>query len=100
MVFEAVTSKSLTDLKYKVKQAFAKQKAENDQLGKMAQELEQAKQQMQQLQSELQKAQKTNQELEQAKLKLEENKVQLDSELNWYKAKTDRSYKEQLVNEQ
>lgn len=100
MVFEAVTSKSLTDLKYKVKQAFAKQKAENDQLGKMAQELEQAKQQMQQLQSELQKAQKTNQELEQSKLKLEENKVQLDSELNWYKARTDRNYKEQLVNEQ
>jgi len=53
VLVDALTAKSLTDLKYKVKKAMAKQKAENNQMMQLSQQLEQANQQLQQLQQEL-----------------------------------------------
>ena len=52
------------------------------------------------MQSELQKAQTKVQQLNEAKLKLEQEKNKATMELEWYKAKTDREYKQNLMDEQ
>lgn len=97
IIFEALTSKSLTDLKYKVKKALQKQKEENNQLQQLQQQSEQLNQQVTQLQKELQKAQSKIQQLDEEKLKLETQKIQLEYQINWFNAQTDRSYKDRQM---
>ena len=97
IIFEALTSKSLTDLKYKVQKAMKVQKEENNQLQQLQQKLEETTQQSQQLQTELQKAQQKIQQLDEARLKLEQEKIQLDYQVNWFKAKTDDKYKDRQM---
>lgn len=97
IIFEALTSKSLTDLKYKVTKAMQLQKEENNQLIQLQQQLEQVNQQSQELQKQLQKAEQKIQQLDQAKLQLEKDKMQLDYKVNWYKAQTDNRYKDRQM---
>lgn len=97
IIFEALTSKSLTDLKYKVKKAMQIQKEENNQIMQLQQKLEETSQQAQQMQSELQKAQQKIQQLDEARLKLEQEKIQLDYQVNWYKAQTDSKFKDRQM---
>lgn len=97
IIFEALTSKSLTDLKYKVKKAMQIQKEENNQIMQLQQKLEETSQQAQQMQSELQKAQQKIQQLNEARLKLEQEKIQLDYQVNWYKAQTDSKFKDRQM---
>ena len=66
--------------------------------------LQQLQQQAEQLQQELQKAQQQIQQYEskiqtlnEAKIQLEQEKVRKDSEIEWYKAKTDRTFKEESM---
>lgn len=94
LIMEALTCQSLTDFKIKVKKAFEKQKAENNQLQKLQQESEQLQQQLQEASKQLKEAQTKIQSLNEAKLKLEADKNKAEVELDWYKAKTDRQYKE------
>ena len=49
---------------------------------------------MQQAQQELQKAQQQVQQLNAEKLQIERQKIESDAQINMYKAKTDRDYKE------
>ena len=93
IIFEALTSKSLTDLKLKVQKAMRIQKEENNQIQQLSQKLEETTQQAQQLQSELQKAQQQIKQLDESRLKLEQEKLQLTYKVDWYKAQTERTYK-------
>ena len=77
-----------------------KRKKENDQLQQMSQQIQQLEQQLQESQKQLKKFQEQNQELEKAKLQLEQSKIKIDSDIQWYKAKTERNYKESTVEEQ
>lgn len=97
VIFEALTSKSLTDLKYKVQKAMKVQKEENNQIMQLSQQLEQAQQQLQQLQGELEKSQQKVQQLDERRLMLEQEKVQLDYQVNWLKANSDKTYKERQL---
>lgn len=97
IIFEALTTKSLTDLKYKVKKAMQIQKEENNQLGQLQQQLEEAQQQLQQMQQELQKSQQKIQQLDESKIKLEQQKIQLEYQVNWFKAQTDRNFKTESI---
>lgn len=97
IILDALTSKSLTDLKYKVKKAIQQQKEENNQLQQLQQKLEETSQQAQQLQQELQKAQQKIQQLDEAKLNLEQHKIQLEYQVNWFKAQTDRTYRDRQM---
>lgn len=94
IILEAATTKSLTDLKQKVQKALKKQKEENDQLGQLSQQVEQLNQQLQQSQSEYQKAANKIEQLNEQKMQLEQAKMQMENELEWFKAKTERDYKE------
>ena len=100
IIFEAISSKSLTDLKNKVRESLEKRKQENNQIQQLSQQLEELQNQLQQCSKELEKAQKTNKELEQAKLQLEQQKINLDFKIKQMEAETDKSYKNALISEQ
>lgn len=93
IILEALTTKSLTDLKAKVQKAMKVQKQENSQLSQLTQQVEQLQQQLQQSQQELQKAQAKIESLDEAKLTLEREKLKMSTQLEWYKAQTDRNFK-------
>lgn len=97
IIFEALTAKSLTELKYTVKKAIEKQKAENNQLQQLQQKLEETSQQLQQAQQELQKAQQKAESLNEQRMQLDQQKIQLEYQVNWYKAQTDRTYKDRQL---
>lgn len=97
ILIEAITSKSLTDLKYKVQKSIKMQKEENNQLMQLQQQLEEAQQQLQQMQGELQKSQQKVQQLDEKRLMLEQEKINLDYQVNWLKANTDKTYKERQM---
>lgn len=100
IIIEAITSKSIPDLKYKVRKAIQIQKDENNQIQKMAQQIEQLQQQLQQASQELQKSQKKVEQLNQAKLQLEQQDLAKKYQLEWFKAKTERDYREATAEEQ
>lgn len=93
VIFEALTTKSLSDLRYKVKKALQKQKEENNQIQQLSQQLQQTQQELQQAQQELQKAQQQVKQLDSTKMELEQKKIQLEYQVDWYKAQTDNAYK-------
>ena len=94
ILMEIVTSKSLTDMKVKVNKAIKKQKAENNQIQQLTQQVEQLQNQLQQAMQQLEQAQNKLQQLNEAKLQIEQQKIQLQYKVDDYKAKTDRTFKE------
>lgn len=97
IIFEAMTSKSLSDLKLKVQKAMQIQKEENNQIQQLSQQLEQANQQLQQVQAELQKSQNKIQQMDEKRFQLEQEKMKLDYQVNLLKANTDKAYKEDQI---
>lgn len=96
-IIDLATTKSTTDIKIKMHKAIQKQKKENNQLQQLGQQLQQAQQQIQQMQQELEKSQQQVQQLNQQKMQLEQTKLQQSSQIDMYKAETDRTYKEAVV---
>lgn len=94
IMFDVMTAKSLSEIKYKVKKALKIQKEENDQMQQLQQKMEELTQQNDQLQKELKSTQNELKTLNEEKLKLESKKIQLESQIDWYKAETDRKFKE------
>lgn len=97
IILEALTTKSLSDLKQKVRTAMRKQKEENNQMQQLAQQNQEMQEQLKQISSEFDKAQKKIEQLNQAKLQLEQQEIQLKNKLEWYKAQTDRTYKTKMA---
>jgi conjugal transfer/entry exclusion protein len=97
IIFDALTSKSLSELKTKVSTAMKKQKEENNALQKLQEQAEQLQNELKKTQQELQKAQQQVQSLNEAKLKLEQEKLKQEIEIDWFKAKTDRTFKNESI---
>ena len=97
ILFEVLTSKSLSEMKYKVKRALQIQKEENNQLMKLQQQLQETTQQMQQMQKQLQQATKEIEQLNAQKLKLETDKMNLEYKVDWFKAQTEKDYRERQL---
>ena len=100
IIFEALTCKSVTDIKLIVKKAIQKQRDENNQIQQLSQQVEQ-------LQSELKKASqalKASEEkiatLNSDKLQLQQQEINMKYQIERYKAQTDRNYKEATAEEQ
>lgn len=100
IIIEAVTSKSIPDLKYKIKKAMQTQKEENNQIQQLEQQNQQLQQQLQELQKQLQIAQNKVESLNQAKLQLEKKQLEQKYKIEMYKADTERSFKEATIEEQ
>ena len=97
ILFEVMTAKSLSEMKHKVKKALKIQKEENNQLQQLQQQLEQTTQQAQQLQKELEQAQKQIKQLDEQRMKLETDKMNLEYKVDWFKAQTDRTYRQKQM---
>ena len=100
IIIEAITSKSIPDLKYKVKKAMQIQKDENNQIQQLTQQVEQLQEQLQNASKQLEQSQKQIEKLNQTKLQLEQQDMAKKYQLEWYKAQTDRDYKEATAEEQ
>lgn len=100
IIIEAITSKSIPDLKRKIKRAMQIQKDENNQVQQLSQQNEQLQQQLKEMQKQLQEAQKKVESLNQTKLQLEQKQIEQTYKIEMYKANTDRTYKEATVEEQ
>ena len=94
IIMDIVTAKSLTEMKLRVKIAIKKQKAENNQIQQLTQQVEEFQNTIKQLQQQLQQAQNKIETLNEAKLQLEQQKIQLQYKIDDFKAKTDRAFKE------
>ena len=94
IIVDIMTSKSLTDMKLKVKKAIRKQKEENNQIQQLTQQVEELQNQLQQAQQQLQQAQSKIESLNESKLQIEQQKIQLQYKVDDFKAKTDRTFKE------
>lgn len=97
IIFEALTAKSLTDLKYNVKKAIQTRKEENNQLQQLSQKLEETTQQAQQLQQELQKAQQKIESLNEQQLAIEKQKMQLEYRVNMLNAQSNQTYRDRQM---
>lgn len=100
IIMEALTSKSLPDIKIKVKKAMEKAKAENNQLQQLSQQNEQLQQQLQEMQTQLKSAQKKVESLNQSKLQLEQKELEQKYKIEMYKADTERNYRQATIEEQ
>ena len=100
IIIEAITCKSIPDLKQKIRRAMQTQKDENNQVQQLTQQLEAMQQQLQQASSELEKSQQKIESLNQSKIQLEQEELKMKYQLEWYKANTDREYKEATTEEQ
>ena len=81
IIFEGITSESLSDMKHELLKACRKRKDENNQVQQASQQIQQYEQQLKELQANLQKAQ---QQLEQAngqELQLKAKKIEYDYEV-------------------
>ena len=94
IILEALTSKSLPDLKHKVKMAMKQQKEEANRLQQAAQKVQELEEQLKQVSGELQKAQQKIESLNEAKIQLEQQKLQMENKVDWFKAQTERDYRE------
>ena len=94
ILMDIMTAKGLSEMKSKVNKAIKKQKAENNQIQQLTQQVEELQNQLQQAQSELQKAQSKIETLNEAKLQIERDKLQMQYQIDDYKNKTDRTFKE------
>lgn len=99
IILEAMTSKSIPDLKNKVKKAIKKQKEENDQLMQLSQQNEQLQQQLDSMTKSLKQAESKIQQLDQSKLESEKQINEMKLKIEWYKAQTDRTFKEKQAEE-
>lgn len=93
VLMEVITSKSLSDMKFKVQKAIRIQKEENNQLQQLGQQLQETQQQLEQATSELKKTQKELDELNKQNLQLQQHKIQLEYQVKNFEAQTDRQYR-------
>ena len=97
LIIDAITTKSLTDYRGKVQKAIKRQKEEVGQMQQLQQQNEQMQQELQQIQKQAQQLQSKVEQLNEAKIQLEAQKAQMENEVAWYKAKTERAYRESVA---
>lgn len=99
IIFEAMTVKSLSELKAKVRRAIQKQKEENNQIQQLSQQLQEAQKQLEDSSKQVKQLQQKVEQLNEQKIQVENQKAQLEYKVDWYKAQTERTYREAMVEE-
>ena len=93
ILVEIMDSKSLTEMKVKVKKSFKKQKEENNLIQQLTYQVQELQNNLQQSQQVLHKAQQKIESLNEAKLQIEQQKLKLQYQIDDYNAKTERQFK-------
>ena len=97
LIVDAVTTENVPDFRSKVQKAIKKQKEEMNQMQQLQQQNEQMQQELQQIQKQAEQLQNKVEQLNEAKIHFESQKAQMENEVAWYKAKTERSYRESVA---
>ena len=97
LIVDAVTTENVPDFRSKVQKAIKKQKEEMNQMQQLQQQNEQMQQELQQIQKQAEQLQHKVEQLNEAKIQLESQKAQMENEVAWYKARTERSYREAVA---
>lgn len=97
ILLEIMSTRSLTELKLKIKKSMAKKKEENNQLQQLAQENQRLKEQFKQLEEALKEAQHKLQKYSQEELKLEKEKQDNRFKVDWFNAETNRTFREKRI---
>lgn len=97
IILEVMTATGLTKMKSEVLKAIGKKREENNQAQQLDQQVQQLDQQLKQATSEAEKLQKEVERLNAEKMKLDADRLQFEKELEWYKAKSENSYKEKMA---
>ena len=100
IIFEALTCKSVTDIKLIVKKAIQKQRDENNQIQQLSQQVEQLQSELKKASYELKASEEKIATLNSDKLQLQQQEINMKYQIEWYKAQTDRNYKEATAEEQ
>ena len=97
LIVDVLSSKSMTDLQHKVKKSIKTKKAENNQLLQLQQQNEQLQEQMKKAESQMKNLQKELEKNDSMKLEMEKQMFKAKNELDWFKAKSDKEFKEKSV---
>ena len=100
IIFEALTCKSVTDIKLIVKKAIQKQRDENNQIQQLSQQVEQLQSELKKASQELKASEEKIATLNSDKLQLQQQEINMKYQIEWYKAQTDGNYKEATAEEQ
>ena len=95
VLIDITTSKSLTEMKDALRRTIKQKKLENDQIGKLTQQLQEAQDQAQKMQKQLEANTKKLQQLNEKKLAIEQQDNQMRQNIDWFKVKSDADYKQQ-----
>ncbi len=91
---DVLDTKNMSELKRTVHQGLKKQEEKNGMAQQLQQQLQQAQQQLQEMQQQLQQAQQAVQQAEKAKAQQEQTQNQASLELEWFKARNDKQFKD------
>ena len=94
ILMDIMTAKGLSEMKAMVNKSIKKQKQENNQIQQLTQQVEELTNNLKQVQSQLQQSQSKIEQLNEAKLQIEREKIQLQYQIDDFKNKTDRTFKE------
>lgn len=92
IILEILTASGLTSMKADIAEALAKKKKENNQLGKLQQQVEELNRNLTSTTEEAKKLQEQVQFLNGEKVKLEQDRLQFQKELEWFKAQTQKEF--------
>ena len=99
VIFEALTCKSVTEMKLIVQKAMKKQKEEASQLQQQQQQIDQLTQQLKEAVAAAKQAQKQVEQMSKEKADADRQKFEAEQKLEWFKAYTDRNYKQTIAGE-
>ena len=99
VIFEALTCKSVTEMKLIVQKAMKKQKEEASQLQQQQQQIDQLTQQLKEAVASAKQAQKQIEQMSKEKADVDRQKFEAEQKLEWFKAYTDRNYKQTMAGE-
>lgn len=95
IIFEAVGTESMTEMKQQVLSAFDRKKQENNQMQQLQQQLQQMQQQLQQTQTQAQQVQAENEKLKQKATDLEAKAIEYDYDVRKEANRNVKNYNDQ-----
>ena len=95
MATEAMTARSMSELKSIVKRSWQAKKKEANNMEQIQQQMQQADQQLKQLTQQNQQLTQKLEQLNEARLQIERDRAKVDADIRWFQARTDRDFKTQ-----
>ena len=95
MATEAMTARSMSELKSIVKRSWQAKKKETNNMEQIQQQMQQADQQLKQLTQQNQQLTQKLEQLNEARLQIERDRAKVDADIRWFQARTDRDFKTQ-----